>query len=279
MSSQSPAIVVFGATGRVGAQLAELALVAGLEVLAPARRPAAITRSHPNLRVIGCDTTVGWQVDDVLRAAPPDAAVAMAVGDDTRKAVNAGDPQYRRGYYSDARAWADPLCGGDRHGPDAGDRVRPTDPRRRPVLHQGRGGPSGPTTASGQAISTTSWPDPPIVDGPPAPRTPPRTRSRSRWTPEGHGRNGRSVPARLHGRAPPPPSNRRSVEHRTDPPRRTVTRESVRPQLMEGSPLCRRTVATSHRRTACETNRSTRRLSRRPGSGFLGSRGDRNTSL
>ncbi len=74
--------VVFGATGRVGAAVVELALAAGHRVTAVARDPAKITLAHDHLSVVRGDTLDVDSVHTVLSDAPDATAVVMAVGVD-----------------------------------------------------------------------------------------------------------------------------------------------------------------------------------------------------
>ena len=80
-------VVVFGATGRVGAKVVDQALEAGHLVTAVARDPTRVTRRHERLRVVKGDTldppTVVAALSDEVS---PVTAVVMAVGDDPRKA-------------------------------------------------------------------------------------------------------------------------------------------------------------------------------------------------
>jgi len=80
-------VVVFGATGRVGAEVVDQALEAGHLVTAVARDPTRVTRRHDRLRVVKGDTldpptVVAALTDEVS----PVTAVVMAVGDDPHKA-------------------------------------------------------------------------------------------------------------------------------------------------------------------------------------------------
>ena len=76
-------LMVFGATGRVGAAALQKALDAGHDVTAFARTPAKVTLSHPHLHVVQGDTA---QPHSILAALEPgfDAAI-MAVGADPLK--------------------------------------------------------------------------------------------------------------------------------------------------------------------------------------------------
>jgi len=80
-------VVVFGATGRVGAEVVDQALEAGHLVTAVARDPTRVTRRHDRLRVVKGDTldppTVVAALSDEVS---PVTAVVMAAGDDPRKA-------------------------------------------------------------------------------------------------------------------------------------------------------------------------------------------------
>jgi putative NADH-flavin reductase len=80
-------VVVFGATGRVGAEVVDQALKAGHAVTAVARDPTKVVRRHGRLRVAPGDTldppTVVAALSDEVT---PVTAVVMAVGDDPGKA-------------------------------------------------------------------------------------------------------------------------------------------------------------------------------------------------
>lgn len=79
-------VVVFGATGRVGAAALDQALEAGHMVTAVARDPDKVSRRHERLRVVQGDTlapttVVAALTDDIS----PVTAVVMAVGADPSK--------------------------------------------------------------------------------------------------------------------------------------------------------------------------------------------------
>jgi uncharacterized protein YbjT (DUF2867 family) len=78
-------VVVFGATGRVGASVVEQTLAAGHRVTAAVRRPEAVAVRHDRLRVVAADTTRPQTVTDALASAEPVSAVVMAVGADPLK--------------------------------------------------------------------------------------------------------------------------------------------------------------------------------------------------
>jgi uncharacterized protein len=80
-------IVVFGSTGRVGAEVVDQALKAGHLVTAVARDPSKLSRRHDMLRAVPGDTldppsVVAALTDEVS----PVTAVVVAVGADPRKA-------------------------------------------------------------------------------------------------------------------------------------------------------------------------------------------------
>ena len=80
-------VVVFGSTGRVGAEVVDQALEGGQLVTAVARDPSKVSRRHEMLRVVPGDTlepptVVAALTDEVS----PVTAVVVAVGDDPRKA-------------------------------------------------------------------------------------------------------------------------------------------------------------------------------------------------
>ena len=80
-------VVVFGATGRVGADVVDQALEAGHLVTAVARDPTRVSRRHEMLRVVPGDTLEPPSVVAALTdEASPVTAVVVAVGADPRTA-------------------------------------------------------------------------------------------------------------------------------------------------------------------------------------------------
>lgn len=70
-------LTVFGATGGTGEQVVRQALAAGHRVTAVARRPEAVTITHPQLTVIGGDVLdPAWSADELDGA----GAVVSALG-------------------------------------------------------------------------------------------------------------------------------------------------------------------------------------------------------
>src|SRR5437764_1203871 len=70
-------LVVFGATGGIGAQVVQQALAAGHEVTAVARRPEAITLRHECLKVVQGDVL---DAESVRKAVMGKDVVVSAVG-------------------------------------------------------------------------------------------------------------------------------------------------------------------------------------------------------
>jgi putative NADH-flavin reductase len=75
-------LALFGVTGATGKHLLELALAAGHDVTASARRPTDVTVTHPKLRVVQSDLLDGASVERVLQGQD---AVVSAAGSRTLK--------------------------------------------------------------------------------------------------------------------------------------------------------------------------------------------------
>src|SRR4051812_49245662 len=77
-------LAVFGATGKSGLQIVEQALAIGHLVTAFARRPAAITIKHPNLKIMQGDALNAAKVSDAIAGQD---AVLFAIGTNRRSTL------------------------------------------------------------------------------------------------------------------------------------------------------------------------------------------------